>query len=246
MGRIVGLEGVSPHQHLRPADFHLRKPKTFMSELILGYDVRELCFDPTDLLPPERREVYLLKHDVAKPLSVDTIVWPSLFDTGQGAGMYRKERDAVRLPDPQLPPWLGPNYGLWESLADMLDNLDSQFRISTCKFAIIAITLHAERAVNGDGPPYVGGSFVAGDAWHLLGYDVADASLLSGLSNCGYPGEEIGDLTARWSRHLNEHHLFDDPEEADVFRRSTDQEVPEHKPFYVYGVWRRIDPDQLE
>lgn len=74
----------------------------------------------------------------------------------------------------------------------------------------------------------------------FLGYDVGDAGLLSGLMNCGYD-EEAAELRERFARHLNHHHLFYDRERALHFARLTNERVPEHAPFFVYGLYRLTD-----
>jgi hypothetical protein len=72
--------------------------------------------------------------------------------------------------------------------------------------------------------------------WGFLGFDIADAGLTSGLSNCGYePLERVG--LQSWTSTLNDHHLFTDPQRAWAFRAITDQRVPEHSPFFVLGLW---------
>ncbi len=75
------------------------------------------------------------------------------------------------------------------------------------------------------------------DEWTLLGFDVADAGLVSGLSNCGYDQAEIAALRSSWATHLNEHHLFTDVRRAFSFRDLSDPRVPEHAPFFVYGLY---------
>jgi hypothetical protein len=74
--------------------------------------------------------------------------------------------------------------------------------------------------------------------WALLGYDVADGSLLSGLSNCGYTPEEREHLQQRFAQHMNRFHLFDDLDQALAFKDETNKRVPEHAPFFVYGLYR--------
>jgi hypothetical protein len=73
--------------------------------------------------------------------------------------------------------------------------------------------------------------------WERLGYDVADSSLISGLSNCGYTPQEAGVLRPAWSRRLNKHHLFEEMQPASEFSQLTNRRVPEHAPFYVYGLY---------
>jgi hypothetical protein len=76
------------------------------------------------------------------------------------------------------------------------------------------------------------------EPWELLGYDVSDTGLLSGLSNCGYSERE--DLPAtreRYGSFLNSFHLFSAPELALEFMQFSDERVPEHAPFFVFGLW---------
>lgn len=71
----------------------------------------------------------------------------------------------------------------------------------------------------------------------FLGYDVADSFLTSGLMNCGY-ANEAAELRERWARHLNLHHLFSERARALHFCRITNERIPEHAPFFVYGLYR--------
>jgi hypothetical protein len=80
--------------------------------------------------------------------------------------------------------------------------------------------------------------------WSLLGYDVADGALTSGLSNCGYDPSERPSLRRDWAGELNEHHLFEDPAAARAFRDVTDARVPEHAPFLVYCLLRIDDAQE--
>ncbi len=73
--------------------------------------------------------------------------------------------------------------------------------------------------------------------WELLGYDVSDGFLLSGLSNCGYREDESEELKRKFGGNLNQYHLFGDLEAAREFREIRNEQVPEHAPFFVYGLW---------
>lgn len=69
----------------------------------------------------------------------------------------------------------------------------------------------------------------------ILGYDVADLWLLSGVMNICYAEED----RAAWPQFvsaLNENHLFDDPGIAIEFAEVLDDEVTEHAPFVVLQV----------
>jgi hypothetical protein len=69
----------------------------------------------------------------------------------------------------------------------------------------------------------------------FLGYDVADWYLLSSLANCGL-GEDPA-LRDRWSSRVNDWHLFESSMDANEFRSVSEREVPEHAPFFAYGIW---------
>ncbi|CAN1558564.1 hypothetical protein MCEMSE15_02538 [Fimbriimonadaceae bacterium] len=69
----------------------------------------------------------------------------------------------------------------------------------------------------------------------ILGYEVADIWLLSGVMNIVYSEED----RVAWPQFvsvLNENHLFDDPRLAIEFAEVLDDEVTEHAPFVVLQV----------
>jgi hypothetical protein len=72
----------------------------------------------------------------------------------------------------------------------------------------------------------------------LLGYDVADYDLLGGLTNCGYTPDEAPSLAPAWAPLLNEWHQFANPEDAMAYAAVTAQRVPEHAPFFGYGIYQ--------
>ena len=78
-----------------------------VEQRVLGYDARETWDTGKTGWPEPRRREYLLRPDVAKPLSTDTSVWPSIFATPSG-------------PDPdtpyqlEAPAWTGPVQWLWD------------------------------------------------------------------------------------------------------------------------------------
>ncbi|MBL1274754.1 MAG: hypothetical protein COB30_001575 [Ectothiorhodospiraceae bacterium] len=78
--------------------------------------------------------------------------------------------------------------------------------------------------------------------WEFIGYDVADTGFTSALSNMGFSdGENPSELRTEWSDALNRHHLFDHSDAALRFKAFSDQRVPEHAPFFVFGLWRVKD-----
>ncbi len=180
---------------------------------VIGYDAR----DTRESGPPNYGGGYLLRTDILKPLSVDDAIWWSVFD-----------REGLEVPE-----WRGPRQNNWESLEALVacakaNELD--------RFRIIAITQMPEEDEGAIGSEVSDPSQVQ-EGWEFLGYDVADYFLLSGLMNCGYTDEDMVELRERFSDKLNEHHLFTDIATAEEFMLLTDKRVPEHAPFYVYGLY---------
>jgi hypothetical protein len=196
-----------------------------MPELLLGFDAREMWMTQEELMHPgHKRSTFLLRDDVQKVLSADTMVWPSIFNASQA------------------PAWIGANAPLWESL-ELLERSIS----TNARYRLIAATWHAETAFSEEtrrnlGPydlPCVPRNRDAG--WQFLGFDITDGSFLSGLSNCGYTEEERRALVPQWAPRLNSSHLFDDISHAFEFRSLSNRRVAEHAPFFVIGLWKIRD-----
>src|SRR5580658_10174477 len=88
-------------------------------DLVLGFDAREMCIESRLAWDEARREEFLLRKTVRKPLSVDAFVWPSIF----GRGLPPSERRRLSLETMQVPEWKGPNAGLWADLNQMRGTL---------------------------------------------------------------------------------------------------------------------------
>lgn len=205
--------------------------------VLVGFDARPSRPREWD---EDRKRRFLFRLDVVHPLSMDTMVWPSIFDRN---GLER-------------PAWVGRFAPLWESLDRLREAVRKAERAAqeTCIAAFgrtVGTASEAERAaletqmrgVHPDGTP---GEMPATAAepstvqpgWRWLGYDVADLWGLSGLMNCGFsPDEDIEALRARWSPKLNGFHLFDSLEDAHDFKELSNRRVAEHAPFYVDGIW---------
>ncbi|WP_224241108.1 hypothetical protein [Hyalangium gracile] len=120
--------------------------------------------------------------------------------------------------------WRGPHVGLWDDLQRMQRSLgplaaQAHWTIAISQVSVTGLPLPSE-----------------GEDWELLGFDIADAGLLSGLSNCGYEQATVAELRASWAPLLNEHHLFTEVNQALAFRELTDRRVPEHAPFFVCAI----------
>lgn len=199
-------------------------------EWLLGFDAREPWPDVGREWDASRRERYLLREDVSRPLSVDTSVWPSVF----------AERSGLHTASP--PDWRGPNAPLWDDLSRMRGGLSTLGAGREVPHTLIAVSCFWNgQPAKGSwlGAPYCEPTVPAArdEGWRFLGFDVADGGFISGLTNCGYTDDEIAALRQRWAGHLNEHHLFDDEEQALAFRELSDRRVPEHAPFFVFGLF---------
>ncbi len=205
-------------------------------EALLGFDAREMFLPPGAHWDAARRERYLLRRDVQKPLSVDPMVWPSLF----GDGLPDDARRRLGLDTARLPAWRGPNPGLWEDLSPLQAALGLLASESHWTVAVSWVSAEGFSKPSPSAGPYRERitAPARSDAWTLLGFDVADAGLTSGLSNCGYQQAESAALRTTWAADLNANHLFTDVTRARAFQALTDRRVPEHAPFFVYALYR--------
>lgn len=196
-----------------------------LSSAAIGFDARVTGAErpPWDA---DRRALYLLRTDVRVPASTDRLVWPSLFDLAAA---------------PAAPAWTGANAMLWDDLDRLRGFVAERWPQPVPSHAIVAVTWVSDRgfAEAGATGPYREPTkpSATSPAWSVLGFDVADGSLLSGLTNCGYAPDEVDVLRARWGPRLNESHLFSSIGDALAFREVADARVPEHAPFFVYGLY---------
>jgi len=184
-------------------------------EKVIGFDLRVNGDEEDAEWSAARRDQYLLRPDVKRPLSTDVWVWGSVMSPDHSRELSPDldalARSALAAPPPT--PW------------------------------IVALTIliepgHTDAEVAwGEAIAYLQGAFPLPSGW-LLGYDVSDSFLLSGLSNCGYSPHEIEALKQHFLPRLNRFHLFDDPEHALAFKAETNKRVSEHSPFFVYGLYR--------
>jgi hypothetical protein len=177
-------------------------------EATIGFDLRSIVPDPS--WTADRRARHLLRRDVASVRSVDPQVW---------------ERPPG-LPPAPLPERLWFNLSGLSAAAHALDQAGAM----TVRITALAEDWRTSESMDPIGPAF--------ERWDLLGYDVAEWDLLGGLSNCGYTPEEAASLTPVWAPLLNEWHLFGNPDDASAFAAVTSQRVPEHAPFFGYGIYR--------
>jgi hypothetical protein len=206
-----------------------REPSTEMTSIeltgLIGFDIRP-CRKLSVIWTEERRSLFLLRDDIQQPLSVDQTVWPSCF------------------PDSGGEQWRGV-LGHWSKLDAMAD-AGARQGIDQTVSRFIATVIVLEWVSDDERTQWLSKRLdetlpaCLGPEWRPLGYDVADQWLTSGLSNCGYVGNERDEWRSRWGDRVNEVHLFDDPSEASAFAIATNERVPEHAPFFVYSLLERV------
>lgn len=207
-------------------------------ECLLGFDAREMW------MAGNRPSEFLLRDDIARALSVDIMVWPSLFRFDESWLPPVVER----MPELERPQWIGPNDPFWENLG-LLEEAVAPLDHREFPYWLIAASWHTDVGFEREGTewkkygslgpaPYRSVTTPArrDPGWRFLGFDVADPGI-SGLSNCGYAEDERHGLVQEWSPWLNQHHLFTELEKAFEFRVFSNKRVSEHAPFYVIGLW---------
>jgi len=184
--------------------------------LYAGADTREHPARTDDDWTQDRRESYLLRPDVARPLSVDPSVWGQV--RGPGGEVAETPLPWICAEDVLL------RAMTWSDASDWV----------VIVIGVVAEDSHEETAIK----QAMGADteLAVSSGWKFLGFDVADGSI-SGLSNCGYDASDVASRRRTWAPRLNEHGLFWEVTEALSFRRLTEERVPEHAPFYVYGIW---------
>ena len=199
-----------------------------MTYTTIGFDPRRPSSSWLNEWSPDRRQTYLLQPDLAVPLSVDPMAWPPRLIHHE---LERRRPDEILLADWSL---VNP-VGLVRELAA----LDHYRTAATADDLTLAVCLldpvadpWTDRLTSWPTQP----PRPAAD-WVLLGHDVADDDLTSGLCNCGYTPEEATAARDAWAADLNQHGLFSDPERARAFAHFTNQRVREHAPFHVHGLF---------
>ena len=215
-----------------------------MNRHLIEFDVRvapeKIRSDPED---DKHRADFLLRADVGWPMSVDGVIWPSVFCLEQ---LRDSRNEYGTVPIDQVREDASP----WLDLAKMRAWYEAH-RPPGPRDVCIAIELLTDRPLEGTTIFYdLSGGILCGlsvepvvptrlpDGSILLGFDVADAGRISGLMNCGYTPEEIASWRPKWGPRMNDRGLLGTLEDAIAFREATDRRVEEHAPFWVYALWQ--------
>lgn len=195
---------------------------------LLGYQLRISPSLVAGLWPRVRREEFLLDPMIAAPLSADARVWP----LAENSGLAKKLFEDFSTDQNEAPNGLNL-YQLRIDAANAFEHLNhsGEMLVAIGAAQSIAKMLRAKHSF----ADTHGGEFVGDEQRELLGYDVCDQSLLSGLTNCAVHAEQPR-LRERYARLLNVHGLFDDRDAAKRFATEISHVVPEHAPFLSVSV----------
>ena len=216
-----------------------------MNRHLIEFDVRvapeRIRPDPED---DKYRAEFLLRPDAGWPMSVDGLIWPSVFVFADQLHDPRNVYGTVSIDEvrEEASPWL--------DLARMRAWYEAH-RPPGPRDVCIAVELLTERPLEGTAILYeMSGGILCGLSVEpvvpsrlpggsiLLGFDVADASGISGLMNCGYTPEELASWRPTWGPRLNERGLLSTLGDAVAFREAADRRVEEHGPFWVFALWQ--------
>lgn len=197
-----------------------------LEEKVLGFAVRKDFVNSKPIQwDDERRSIYLLKVDIKYPLSIDSSVWPEADDC-QNIGNYAFEDlseecnfDIYKIPKDLTPEIAAPNV-----LVAFVMEVESYEKFcQTIGFHACDSEFSVAELVNA--------------GWKFIGFDIAEESLISGLSNCGYRADELQEVKSLFLDNLNEYGLFDDLQVAKEFCEYSNNRVSEHAPFFVFGMY---------
>lgn len=192
-------------------------------ESLVGFDAREMWLNLDELWPLQRKKTFLLKQDVSKPLSTDRVVWPSIFDLN----------NKLIIPSDVL--W---RQRLWSSWKVLEEYLNVELNQSLFPYWTIAVTQVLKTGL--EEPIYDPPTLVPSleyETWELLGYDISEETLLSGLLNFATGLTEMQLAREKYEPYLNNHHLFSILEYALEYKEWCNTRDPGHGPFYVFGLY---------
>lgn len=221
------------------------------NEYIVGFDARRIILKENEKWTDERKRLYLIEEKSTRVFSVDENVWPTFVK-------HRLDQFILDMPpekrekmfpnldvdqsEPLAPEWIGFNAPFWENLHDLKRYLDLVNPTEEIWVTAATIFLTEEMMpTRKDYPPYIEPTNPPNldSPWIMLGYDIADPFRCSGLSNCGYRDCDFKQYSREyWAKKLNENHLFSEFDSALAFSKFSDKRIPEHAPFYVYGLYR--------
>jgi len=211
-----------------------------MNNYLVGFDIRLSAEQYVkSWWDQKRRDEYLLRPDTQWPLSVDGLVWPSMFRVAKLDSLPDLAPHVI-----DVTPGRFPDFANLEQLKKIRELAGRSDGIIT------AFDLYTEKVPEGEHITYERSGNTYGfeipvtnpeslpRLTEFLGFDVADEAHISGLSNCGYKEEEKRSLGKLWGKRLNKYGLLPSLGDAVEFREMTNGRVPEHAPFWIIGIHR--------
>jgi hypothetical protein len=215
---------------VRPKELNI-----LFEQLVIGFDAREMWLG-LDAWTPERKRSFLLRQDIEKPLSTDTMVWPSLFHSHRTV-ISGSEIITGSVLDLEFPIEYRTIDNLWIQLSTMQGYLDKLPTNENNSYWVIAIAeLMSFEDKETLKPTHPVRPLEIDSSWKLLGFDVSQTNLSSGLTNERYDATEIETLRTRWSPHLNKYHLFSEEKRANEFAAWADRDIG-HAPYHIYAIY---------
>ncbi len=189
--------------------------------ILYGFDGRQPLTSAALDWTTDRREIYLLRKEIQRPISVDRRVWPPV--------------------EPAQTPSVGA-FDYWTDLSALRQALRmAEFNKHTVSLVALVVCTMDEAAnalLMPCDPPFID------KGWRSLGYDIADNGLISGLSNCGFlkeEGDDVEEFRREFGPNLNDYGLFDRFDDADEFRIWSNKRMPEHCPFLVHELFEILN-----
>lgn len=200
------------------------------SQVVLGYQIRIAINQLVSLWSQERRNKYLLNSSIEFPLSADSSVWP----VADRPTFARQLFDDFEPGANRAPNGLGLFHLMKKAIYDgkpLSKNAEAIIAIGA--ESGVANHLREKRSFatfdEDDVPrePHV----------QLLGFDVCDEWLLSGLMNCGMTASHQVRLRRKFFGKVNLHGLFDDYGTASDYSLAVSKIAPEHAPFFPVSIF---------
>jgi hypothetical protein len=211
-----------------------------MHSHLLGFDIRLTGESLVDhMWDADYRREYLLRSDICWPMSVDRAVWPSAF---QGEYLYRVngvKKRVLSVLTATPPSELRTDLDLWRDWRTMqawfAEHRTAGFGDGV-RIGVSVLLGEGDQPTGPLSPGLLETISPLPSGANTLGFDVADANLLSGLSNCGYGADEMEQRRAEWRHRIGDRGLIDGLADAVSFCSATNERVAGHRPFFVFAI----------
>jgi hypothetical protein len=212
-------------------------------EYLIGFDARAMWLSREELWPHIKWDK-LLKPDIERWLSIQRLVWPTVF-------MFQQVRingwpvGTAPACDLEIPFEHRTPDSFWDELEVMrlfMDENNQSFQRQSWLIALSVVqTSNYYKALEGNDPwsfaPIVLDQVDISHHWTRLGYDVQThgPAFGEGLGSI-YPDIQ-DEMRERWGKQLNEYHLFDERQHAIEYAEWQYIREPMLGIQFVYGLY---------